>query len=73
MASVLTGDRAKQPDFLMPCLSATFGCIGLSSQRFLPLQATVFRDDDELKQEQSALISLMDITMLRHKSDENCL
>jgi FMN-dependent NADH-azoreductase len=59
---VFTGDRAKQPDFLIPYLKAAFGCIGLSSLQFLPLQATAFLDNDQLTVDRDALIAAMDTT-----------
>ncbi|QBC30078.1 MULTISPECIES: FMN-dependent NADH-azoreductase [Pandoraea] len=57
---VFTGDRAKQPDFLKPYLIAAFGCIGLTSLQFFPLQATAFLDSDQLMASQNALITTMD-------------
>jgi FMN-dependent NADH-azoreductase len=42
---VFTGDRARQPDFLTPYLTAVFGCIGFNTVHYLPLQATAFLDD----------------------------
>lgn len=39
---VFTGDRANQPDFLTPYLSAVLGNIGLKSIQFFPVQATAF-------------------------------
>lgn len=48
---VFSGDRANQPDFLTPYLSAALGCIGLKSLHFLMMQATA-----ALSQEQSAII-----------------
>jgi FMN-dependent NADH-azoreductase len=45
---VFTGEGANQPDFLTPYLSAAFGCIGITSLRFVPLQATAFLDPSQL-------------------------
>ncbi|AET92252.1 NAD(P)H dehydrogenase (quinone) [Burkholderia sp. YI23] len=42
---VFSGDRANQPDFLTPYLTAVFGSIGLRSVHYLPLQATAFIDE----------------------------
>jgi len=41
---VFTGERANQPDFLTPYLSAALGCIGLNTVHYLPLQGTAFLD-----------------------------
>ena len=59
---VFTGERAKQPDFLTPYLKAAFDCIGLKSLHFLTLQATAFRDEDQLAQERDALIAGLDVS-----------
>lgn len=59
---ILTGDRAKQPDFLTPYLTAAFGCVGITSLQFFPLQATAFLDDEQLNADREALISTMDTT-----------
>jgi len=58
---VFTGERAKQPDFLIPYLKAALGCIGLTSLHFLPLQATAFRDEDQLAQDRKTLIAGLDV------------
>jgi len=55
-----TGDRAKQPDFLTPYLTAAFGCIGLTTLQFLPLQATAFLEEDQLAAGRHALIETLD-------------
>ena len=39
---VFMGDRANQPDFLTPYLSAVLGSMGLKSLQFFALQATAF-------------------------------
>jgi FMN-dependent NADH-azoreductase len=54
------GDRATQPDFLTPYLSAIFGCIGLTSLTFLPLQGTAFLDPPALAAQQDALLRIVD-------------
>lgn len=58
---VFTGDGAKQPDFLTPYLTVAFGCVGLGSLQFLPLQATAFLDSDQLAIERKALLATMDV------------
>ncbi|MEX3985343.1 FMN-dependent NADH-azoreductase [Paraburkholderia sp. EG287A] len=59
---VFTGDRAKQPDFLIPYLRAAFGCVGLKSLQFFPLQGTAFLDTDRLATHCDALVAKMDTT-----------
>jgi FMN-dependent NADH-azoreductase len=61
---VFTGERAKQPDFLTPYLTAALGCVGLSSLQFFPLQATVFLDPGQLAAGQDALLAGMDIARI---------
>ncbi|WP_193075589.1 FMN-dependent NADH-azoreductase [Pseudomonas sp. FME51] len=59
---IFTGDHAKQPDFLIPYLTAAFGCVGVTSLQFFPLQATAFLDEEQLNADREALISTMDTT-----------
>lgn len=54
-----TGERAKQPDFLTPYLSAALGCIGLKTLHFLSLQGTAFINAEELAQTQDKLLSTL--------------
>jgi FMN-dependent NADH-azoreductase len=61
---VFTGDRAKQPDFLTPYLTAAFGCVGLHSLQFFPLQATAFLDHDRLAAGREALLATMDLGLI---------
>lgn len=61
---VFTGERAKQPDFLTPYLTAAFGCVGLSSLQFFPLQATVFLDQEQLAAGRETLLASMDTTRI---------
>ncbi len=58
---VFTGERANQPDFLTPYLSAVFGCVGLTTLHFLPLQATAFLDQERLAAAREALIASVDM------------
>jgi FMN-dependent NADH-azoreductase len=44
---VFTGERANQPDFLTPYLSAVLGSMGLKTLQFLAVQATAFLDKDQ--------------------------
>lgn len=41
------GERANQPDFLTPYLSAVLGSMGLKSIQFFPVQATAFLDAEQ--------------------------
>lgn len=45
--AVFSGERANQPDFLTPYLTAALGCMGLQSLQFFSLQATAFLDDQQ--------------------------
>lgn len=65
---VFTGEKAKQPDFLTPYLSAALGCIGLTMLQFLPLQATALLDDDQLAAGRHALIDALDTTLIGAKA-----
>ena len=49
---VFSGERAKQPDFLTPYLTAALGCIGLTSVHYFPLQGTAFLSEEQLQDEQ---------------------
>jgi FMN-dependent NADH-azoreductase len=69
---VFAGDRAKQPDFLIPYLTAAFGCVGLNSLQFFPLQATAFLNDDQLAVDRDALIATMDTTGIGARRLERC-
>jgi FMN-dependent NADH-azoreductase len=65
---VFTGGGANQPDFLTPYLMAAFGCVGLTSLQFFPLQATAFLDSGQLTVDQDALLATMDMTMIDFKT-----
>ena len=59
---VFSGERARQPDFLTPYLTAAFGCIGLHSLQFFPLQATAFLDREQLAAAQEQLLASLNLT-----------
>jgi FMN-dependent NADH-azoreductase len=61
---VFTGDRARQPDFLTPYLMAAFGCVGLKSLQFFPLQGTAFLSDEQLVADRDAVIATMDVSKI---------
>lgn len=56
---VFTGERAKQPDFMIPYLTAALACVGLTSLHFLPLQGTAFLDEARLAADREALVATM--------------
>jgi FMN-dependent NADH-azoreductase len=60
---VFAGDRANQPDFLTPYLSAALGCIGLNAIHYLPLQATAFIDEARAAAMRQALVAMIDPQM----------
>jgi FMN-dependent NADH-azoreductase len=61
---VFTGDRANQPDFLTPYLTAVLGCIGLNTVHYLPLQATAFIDDARAAELRRSLIATIEPAMV---------
>jgi FMN-dependent NADH-azoreductase len=60
---VFAGDRASQPDFLTPYLSAALGCIGLNTIHFLPLQGTAFIDEARATEVRRSLIATIEPAM----------
>jgi FMN-dependent NADH-azoreductase len=62
--SVFTGDRANQPDFLTPYLSAALGCIGLKKLQFLTVQATGFLDRDQATLAREKALAAIDLTVM---------
>jgi FMN-dependent NADH-azoreductase len=61
---VFTGDRANQPDFLTPYLSAVLGSMGLKTLQFLPVQATAFLDRDRATLEVEKALATIDLTVM---------
>lgn len=61
---VFTGDRANQPDFLTPYLSAVLGSTGLKTLHFLAVQATAFLDWDQAKSAREKALAAIDFTVL---------
>jgi FMN-dependent NADH-azoreductase len=57
---VFAGDRANQPDFLTPYLSAALGCIGLDTVHYLPLQGTAFIDEARATEVRRSLIATIE-------------
>ncbi len=65
---VFAGERANQPDFLTPYLTAVLGCIGLNTVHYLPLQGTAFTDEaraDELRRSLVATIEPEMVSLVR--------
>ncbi|AMB88126.1 FMN-dependent NADH-azoreductase [Pseudomonas agarici] len=65
---VFTGERANQPDFLTPYLSAVLGCVGLKTLQFLPVQATAFLDRDQAALARGNALAALDLTVLERFS-----
>jgi FMN-dependent NADH-azoreductase len=61
---VFTGDRANQPDFLTPYLSAVLGSMGLKSLQFLHVQATAFLDRDRARLAIEKALAAIDLTVV---------
>lgn len=59
---VFTGDRANQPDFLMPYLSVVLGSMGLKSLQFFPVQATAFLDAEQGAIAREKALAAIDLT-----------
>jgi FMN-dependent NADH-azoreductase len=62
---VFTGDRANQPDFLTPYLSAAFGCIGLKTLQFLTVQGTAFLSPDQAALARERALAAIDLAVMR--------
>lgn len=58
---VFTGEEANQPDFLTPYLTAAFGCVGVTSLQFLPVQATAFLDEEAVAAAKEAALAAIDL------------
>ena len=56
-----SGERANQPDFLTPYLSAALGCVGLKTVQFLPLQGTALLDAKQVASACAALAARIDV------------
>jgi FMN-dependent NADH-azoreductase len=61
---VFAGDRANQPDFLTPYLTAALGCIGLNTIHYLPLQGTAFIDKARANELRRSLIATIEPAMV---------
>jgi len=68
---VFAGSGANQPDFLTPYLSAAFGCIGLNTVHYLPLQATAFIDQARLTEALRSLTETVGPAMLKLATDRS--
>lgn len=61
---VFTGDRANQPYFLTPCLSAVLGSMGLKTLRFLSIEATAFLGRDQAVLARKDALSAIDFSIV---------
>jgi FMN-dependent NADH-azoreductase len=61
---VFTGNKANQPDFLTPYLTAVLGSIGLKTMQFLPLQATAFLIGDQARLARDKALAAIDLTVM---------
>jgi FMN-dependent NADH-azoreductase len=61
---VFTGERANQPDFLTPYLSAVLNSIGLKTLQFLPVQATAFLVGDQATLAREKALAAIDLTVM---------
>jgi FMN-dependent NADH-azoreductase len=61
---VFAGDRANQPDFLTPYLTAVLGSTGLKTLHFLAVQATAFLDRDQAAQARERALATIDFTVM---------
>jgi FMN-dependent NADH-azoreductase len=61
---VFMGERANQPDFLTPYVSAVLDCIGLRTVHYLPLQGTAFLDESRAAELRSSLVGAIEPTMV---------
>lgn len=61
---VFAGDRANQPDFLRPYLTAVLGSIGLTTVQFLTVQATAFLDQEQAIAARENALAAMDLSVL---------
>ncbi|RQR24054.1 flavodoxin family protein [Burkholderia sp. Bp9143] len=62
---IFSGERANQPDFLTPYLSAAFGCIGLNTLQFLPVQGTAFLSPDQAAFAMEQALAAIDVSVIR--------
>lgn len=64
---VFTGDRANQPDFLRPYLSAVLGSIGLKTLQFLSVEATAFLDQEQAISARNKALATVDFSVMAHR------
>jgi FMN-dependent NADH-azoreductase len=61
---VFTGEKANQPDFLTPYLSAVLSSIGLKTLQFIPVQATAFLAGDQATLAREKVLAAIDPTVM---------
>lgn len=59
------GERANQPDFLRPYLSAVLGCMGLNSLQFFPVQATAFLEGEAAVKARDEALRAIDLSVVQ--------
>ncbi|VWB41553.1 FMN-dependent NADH-azoreductase [Burkholderia metallica] len=62
---IFSGERENQPDFLTPYLLAAFGCIGLTTLQFLPVQGTAFLSPDQAASAIEQALAAIDVAAIR--------
>ena len=60
---IFSGERAKQPDFLTPYLTAALNGIGLLSLHYFLIQGTAFLSPEQLQIEQQTQLARLDIVI----------
>ncbi|MBR8460429.1 NAD(P)H-dependent oxidoreductase [Burkholderia dolosa] len=62
---IFSGERANQPDFLTPYVSAALGCIGLRSLQFIALQGTAFLSAGQAALAREQALAAIDFAAVR--------
>jgi len=62
---VFSGEKANQPDFLTPYLSAVLASTGLKTLHFFTVQATAFLDPDQVTTVIEKAVAAIELTSLR--------
>jgi FMN-dependent NADH-azoreductase len=67
------GDRANQPDFLTPYLSAVLSSMGLKSIQFFPVQATAFLNAEQGAIAREKALAVLDLTAMTADQRLECV
>ncbi|MBY4830567.1 FMN-dependent NADH-azoreductase [Burkholderia dolosa] len=62
---IFSGERANQPDFLTPYVSAALGCIGLRALQFIALQGTAFLSAGQAALAREQALAAIDFAAVR--------